>query len=244
MDRAFIIEHSYNKVLGHMKLTIPAFVLCIIGDYCIGAEPRGLETAGFISMGWLTISDIRIAVSNLFGAIGTVMYAIGAFEFIGFLLYRARDYKNSTDRLWVNIYTAGLGLGCISFMYFHISCGEMIHHFNVLYDVTGGDIQRASDAWSRLFTTEAVPYVLFFAAFDVMTTVAWVVLIVRRIIPVSKWWILAAPIITAGIGTAIDLLPLPFSGFNSGFESLGWMLMFICGIGYIKKEMAKDGTEE
>ena len=241
MDRIFSIEHSYDKVIKRMNIVIPAMILCMIGDYCIGAEPRGSETAGIMSMGWLTISDMRIAISNLFGAIGSVMYAIGAFEFISFLLYRAKSLTSKTDRLWVDIYTAGLGLGCVSFMYFHISCGELIHHFNVLYDLTGGDLDRITEAWNRLFSTEGVPYVLFFAAFDLMVTIAWVVLIVRKILPVSKWWILAAPLITAGIGTAIDFLPLPFQGFNAGFESLGWMLMFVCGIRYIRSEKKKGG---
>ena len=30
------------------------------------------------------------------------------------------------------------------------------------------------------------------------------------------------------------LIPLPFKGINSGFETLGWMLMFVCGIKLIK----------
>ncbi len=216
-------------------MVIPAMLLCIIGDYCIGAEPRGSTSLGGIaSSGWLTISDMRIGISNLFGSIGTVMYSVGAIAFIVFLINRARDLQNKADRIWMYIYAAGLGIGCLSFMYFHISCGELIHHFNVLYDITGGDISKTTDAWTRLFMTEAVPYVLFFAAFDAVTTIAWTVIIAKKILPVSRWWILAAPLIMAGIGTALDLLPLPFSGINSGFESLGWMLMFVCGIRYIR----------
>ncbi len=242
MGKTFTTEHSYDTVIRHMKMVIPAMVLCMIGDYCIGAEPKGSEVIGIMSTGWLTISDLRIGISNLFGAIGSVMYAIGALEFISFLLYRAKSLTSRADRTWVKLYTTGLGLGCVSFMYFHISCGELIHHFNVLYDVTGGDTAVMDGAWKRLFMTEAIPYVVFFAAFDLMTTVAWAALIAKRIIPVSKWWILAAPLITAGIGTALDFLPLPFSGMNSGFESMGWMLMFVCGIRYIKSEMTKDGA--
>ena len=30
--------------------------------------------------------------------------------------------------------------------------------------------------------------------------------------------------------------PLPFKGIGSGFESLGWMLMFIAGIKYINSK--------
>ena len=62
----------------------------------------------------------------------------------------------------------------------------------------------------------------------------FVVLIVRKILPVSKWWILADPLIMAGIGTVLELIPLLFNGLNSGFETLGWMLMFVCGIKHIE----------
>lgn len=240
-NKIFTVSYSCDRIIKRMNIVIPALLLCMIGDYCIGAEPKDSTALGSISSsGWLTISDMRIGISNLFGSIGSVMYSIGAVEFIRFLLYKADKLQSKADRLWVKLYTAGLGIGCVSFMYFHISCGELIHHFNVLYDITGVDIQQTTDAWTRLFMTEAVPYVAFFAAFDLLTTIAWIVLIAKKLIPVSRWWILAAPLITAGIGTALDLLPLPFNGLNAGFESLGWMLMFICGIRYIKSETAKE----
>lgn len=232
-----VLTFDRGKTIKRMNIVIPALILCMIGDYCIGAEPRGSETLGGIaSSGWLTISDLRIGISNLFGAIGSVMYAIGAVEFVKYLLIMAKAMQRKADRIWTYLYTSGLGIGCVSFMYFHISCGELIHHFNVLYEVTGGDIQKTTDAWTRLFMTEAVPYILFFTVFDALTTVAWAVLIWRRILPVSRWWIPAAPLVMAGIGTVLEIVPLPFSGINSGFESLGWMLMFICGIRYIRSE--------
>ena len=71
-----------------MRLVIPAMILCIIGDYCIGIEPRGSEVYGIASAGWLTVSDLRIAVSNLTGTVGSLLYAIGAVAFARFLLER------------------------------------------------------------------------------------------------------------------------------------------------------------
>lgn len=119
-------------------------------------------------------------------------------------------------------------------MYFHIACGGLIQHFKVLYKVTNGDVQQATDAWLKMFLPEVLPFGLMFVAFDVITSVVWVVMILKRILPVSKWWILASPLIMAGIGTLLEFIQLPFSGINSGFESLGWMLMFICGIKFVK----------
>ena len=46
----------------------------------------------------------------------------------------------------------------------------------------------------------------------------------------KKLWILAAPLIVAGIGYLLKLLiPWPFNGFASGFESFGWIVMFVGG---------------
>ena len=218
-----------------MQLVIPAMILCMIGDYCIGIEPRDSETLGSIaSSGWLTIADWRIAVSNFFGTIGSILHAIGAVAFSKFLLDRNKGSQNKRDRIWLNLYSAWLGIGCVSFMYFHIACGGLIQHFKVLYELSNGDVQQATDAWLKMFLPEAAPFGIMFIGFDVITSVVWGVLIVKRILPVSKWWILASPLIMAGIGTLLEFIPLPFSGINSGFESLGWMLMFICGIKFVK----------
>ena len=226
---------SYNRTISAMQLVIPAMILCLIGDYCIGIEPANSTTFGGIaSSGWLTIADWRIAISNLFGMIGSILYAIGAVYFAKFLLEQKEKLEQSVDKVWLNLYIASLGLGCVSFMYFHIACGGLIQHFKVLYEVTGGDVQMATDAWMKMLMPELLPMSFMFIGFDVIASLSWVVIILRKILPVSKWWVLASPLITAGIGTLLDLIPLPFNGLNAGFETLGWMLMFICGIKHIK----------
>ena len=195
---------TYKKTIKGMQLIIPAMILCMIGDYCIGIEPRESTSLGSIaSSGWLTIADWRITMSNLFGAVGSLLYAIGAVAFVKFLLERKRCLRNKKDKIWLNLYTAGLGTGCVSFMYFHIACGGLIHHFKVLYEVTNGDVQQATDVWTKMFLTEVLPFGLMFVAFDVISSIAWAALIIRKIIPVSKWWVTAAPLVMAGIGTLL-----------------------------------------
>lgn len=228
---------SDNQTIRAMQLVIPAMVLCMIGDYCIGIEPGDSTTLAnsIASSGWLTIADWRIAVSNSFGMIGSILYAIGAVAFSKFLLEQKIKLQQSIDKMWVNLYVASLGMGCVSFMYFHIACGGLIHHFKVLYEVTGGDVKLATDAWMKMLMPELLPFSLMFIGFDLMASITWIALILRKVLPVSKWWILASPLLTAGIGTLFDeLIPLPFNGLNSGFETLGWMLMFVCGIRHIK----------
>lgn len=226
-----------ESTVKKMRLVIPAMLLCMVGDYCIGIEPRGSEPLGtFASSGWLTIADWRIAVSDFTGALGSILYAIGAVAFIRRLLEAVRP-PTRAGQVWLRLYIAGLGIGCVSFLYFHIACGGLIHRFKVLCELTGGALEQTTDAWLRMFYPEAVPFFLLFLAFDAVTSAAWAALIWLRVFPVSRWWILAAPLISVGIGTALELLPLPFAGINSGFESLGWMLMFVCGIGIVKRSV-------
>ncbi|MBR2284117.1 MAG: hypothetical protein IJ874_06840 [Ruminococcus sp.] len=228
--------NKIRSTADKMRLVIPAMLLCMIGDYCIGIEPKNAEPLGTIaSTGWLTIADLRIAVSDFTGAVGSILYAIGAAAFIRWLSDTVQP-QTRAGRIWLRLYIAGLGVGCVSFLYFHIACGGLIHHFKVLYEITGGDLTQTTDAWLRMFMPEAVPFFLLFIVFDAVTSAAWAALILLRILPVRKWWIMAAPLITAGIGAVLELIPLPFSGIGSGFESLGWMLMFVCGIFYIEQE--------
>ena len=57
-------------------------------------------------------------------------------------------------------------------------------------------------------------------------------------------WILAAPLIVAGIGYVLELLiPWPFNGFVSGFESFGWMVMFLGGRKLVRQAMERNVTK-
>ena len=48
---------------------------------------------------------------------------------------------------------------------------------------------------------------------------------------------LAASLLIAGIGFLLEMiLPLPFNGFVSGFESLGGIVMFLGGIRAVKND--------
>ena len=56
------------KICKRMLWIIPGMILAIIGDYCMGIEPKDSTSISFmISSGWLTIADWRIAMSNIGG---------------------------------------------------------------------------------------------------------------------------------------------------------------------------------
>ena len=123
------------------------------------------------------------------------------------------------------------------FAYFHLACGTLIHTYNVIFDAVGGDTERAVTAWNRAYLVQAVPYWLSFVVLELATTVGWIAIIWKGVLPLKKRWVLAAPMLIAGIGFLLELiLPLPFNGFASGFESLGWIVMFLGGNQAIKED--------
>lgn len=221
-----------QTIRKRMMLVIPGMVCAMIGDYCMGIEPAdSYAVSGMISSGFLTISDWRIAVSNIGGMVGAVFYAVAALAFVEFLKSYRLSLKNKWDKIFLNIYMAGLILGCTSFMYFHIACATLIHNYNVIYGAAGGNTELAVEMWNRSYMVQSVTYWGTFIAFGIAVTGGWVVLILKGILPLKKVWVLAAPLLVAGIGFLLEaLLPLPFNGFASGFESFGWIVMFLGGM--------------
>jgi len=226
-------------IAKRMLWIIPAMILCIIGDYCMGLEPKDSKAVSFmISTGWLTIADWRIALSNIGGLVGTTLYMIAVLPFIRYLNWKLTQCSDKWSCRFLKLYIAGLYWGCMVFVYFHLACGTLIHNYNVIYEAAQGDTVRAVQAWNRSYAVQAVPYWVSFAVLGISSTGGWIAIILKGVLPLKKLWVLAAPLLVAGIGFLLELiLPLPFNGFASGFESLGWIVMFLGGRRAVKEGM-------
>lgn len=228
-----------KRIRELMLLIIPGMILAIIGDYCMGVEPAGsTPITGMISSGWLTISDLRIAVSNIGGMIGTALYTAAALAFIRYLHYKLSQYDDKKGRLFLKTYIVGLIWGIMVFMYFHLACGTLIHNFSVIYDAAGGNTELAVEMWNRTYSVQYVTYWVSFIVLGIASTGGWIAVVLRGVLPLKKTWILAAPLVIACMGFLLEwLLPLPFNGLSSGFESFGWIVMFLGGRKAIKNEV-------
>ena len=61
-------KEELKRIYKQMLWVIPGMLLAMVGNYCMGVEPKGsYAISGLISSGWLTIADWRSAVSNLGG---------------------------------------------------------------------------------------------------------------------------------------------------------------------------------
>ena len=234
-------KEKLQEVYRRMLWVVPGMLLAMVGDYCMGIEPKdSTAISGMISSGWLTIADWRIAVSNIGGLLGTVCYTIAALPFAAFLKTLLPGCGAKWDRRLLKLYIAGLILGVMCFLYFHLECGTLIHNFNLLY-AAGGDTALAVKLWDRSYLVQIVPYWTSFFAFELAILIGWIALILRGTFALKKSWILAAPLIVAGIGYVLELLiPWPFNGFVSGFESFGWIVMFLGGRKLVLREMEKE----
>lgn len=236
-----------KKTYRLMLWIIPGMLLGMIGDYCMGIEPKdSYAISGMISSGWLTIADWRIAVSNIGGLFGTVFYTVAALPFAAFLISLLPEYENKRDRRLVKLFIAGLILGIMCFLYFHIACGTLIHNFNVLYDAAAGNTELAAAMWDRSYLVQAVPYWATFFSFELAVLFAWIALIWKGTFALKKVWILASPLIIAGVGFLLEILiPWPFNGFSAGFESFGWIVLFFGGRRLVlQKIQEKENAEE
>ena len=235
-------KEELQKVYRRMLWVIPGMLLAMVGDYCMGIELKdSTAITGMISSGWLSIADWRIALSNIGGLLGTVCYTLAALPFAAFLKSLLPRCRDKWDRRLLKLYIAGLLLGVMCFLYFHLECGTLIHNFNLLYDAAGGDAGRAAALWDRSYLVQFVPYWTTFFAFELAILIGWIALILRGTFALKKSWILAAPLVVAGIGYVLELLiPWPFKGFVSGFESFGWIVMFLGGRKLVLQEIEKE----
>ena len=234
-------KEKLNRIYKNMLWVIPGMLLALIGDYCMGLEPKGSEQiTGLISTGWLTIADWRIVVSNIGGMIGTACYTVAALAFVDYLKFKRDEFKSRADSILINMFNVGLILGIMCFMYFHLACGTLIHNYNVIYDAAGGNTDIAVKMWNRTYMVQAVPYWTTFFAFELTVLIGWIGMVLRGRFDISKIWVLAAPLVVAGIGFLLEIIiPWQFNGFCSGFESFGWMIMFLGGRQMVKKDIFK-----
>lgn len=228
-----------KRIRRWMLLIIPGMILAIIGDYCMGVEPAdSAAISGMISSGWLTIEDWRITVSNIGGMVGTALYTVAALAYIRYLQHKLSQCNDKKDSFFLKTYIVGLIWGIMVFMYFHLACGTLIHNFNVIYDAAGGNAELAVLMWNRTYSVQFVTYWVSFFVLGITSTGGWIAVILRGILPLKKTWVLAAPLVIACVGFLLEwLLPLPFNGLSSGFESFGWIVMFLGGRKAIKNEV-------
>ena len=208
-----------------------AMVLAIVGDYLLGYGTIGASSApdAYLGISWSVAPDWRYAVSSVLGFVCAALFAYAAVELMRVM---ERKYRLGDARLYRLFRIANWG-GILYFAFIHIGICMLPVVFNAGMAATG-DIPTSAEMMFRVLRSIAVPLALGFIVCDGFVTAAWIGMVVKGMLPVKRIALICNPIVIALLGQLMNLIG---NGLDSGFESLGWGLMYlVCAMRLVGKE--------
>ena len=208
-----------------------SMAIAMIGDYLLGYGTIEMTSApgAYMGLAWNVVPDWRYSVSSILGFGCAALFAIAAVTLMRVMEGKYALGESSLYRLFK---IANWG-GILYFAFIHIAICMLPVVFNAGMEATG-DIPSSANMALRVAKSIAVPLVLGFIVCDGFVTVAWIGMIVRGMLPLKKAALLFNPIMIALIG---QLMNYVHHGLDSGFESLGWGLMyFVCAMKLVGKQ--------
>lgn len=208
-----------------------SMAMAMIGDYLLGYGTIEMTSApvAYMGLAWNVVPDWRYSVSSILGFGCAALFAIAA---VTLMRVMEGKYALGESRLYRLFKIANWG-GILYFAFIHIAICMLPVVFNAGMEATG-DIPSSANMALRVARSIAVPLVLGFIVCDGFVTVAWIGMIVRGMLPLNKAALIFNPIMIALIG---QLMNYVHHGLDSGFESLGWGLMyFVCAMKLVGKQ--------
>ncbi|WP_329886479.1 DUF6796 family protein [Pseudoramibacter sp. HA2172] len=212
-------------------LAVPGFILFIIGDYLLGFGTIGTSSApnALYGMEWRVASDWRYACSSFLGFVGTAFYAAAAVELLHVM---ETKYHTGASKLYRLFRIANWG-GILYFAFIHIGLGMLPMVFNAGMAATG-DMAASAAMAVRVAKSIALPLIIGYIICDGFLTVGWIGMVVRGMLPVRKLAWVCNPVVIAIFGQLINVIT---EGLDAGFESLGWLLLYlVCAVRLVEKE--------
>ena len=208
-----------------------SMAMAMIGDYLLGYGTIEMTSApgAYMGLAWNVVPDWRYSVSSILGFGCAALFAIAA---VTLMRVMEGKYALGESRLYRLFKIANWG-GILYFAFIHIAICMLPVVFNAGMEATG-DIPSSANMALRVAKSIAVPLVLGFIVCDGFVTVAWIGMVVRGMLPLKKAALIFNPIMIALIG---QLMNYVHHGLDSGFESLGWGLMYlVCAMKLVGKE--------
>ncbi len=207
---------SRSKIL----LGCLSMVLAMAGDYLLGygTISTSSDPDAYLGISWNQAPDWRYALSSLLGFACAALFAVAALELLRVLRVRYQ----LKGRLF-QLFQLGNWSGILYFAFIHIGICMLPVVFNAGMDATG-DLTLAVDMTLRVLRSIALPLILGFVLCDLCVTIGWVGLILQGRLPLKKLAALCNPIVIMLVGQLANLLA---EGLDSGFESLGWLLLYL-----------------
>lgn len=208
-----------------------SMAMAMIGDYLLGYGTIEMTSApgAYMGLAWNVVPDWRYSVSSILGFGCAALFAIAA---VTLMRVMEGKYALGESRLYRLFKIANWG-GILYFAFIHIAICMLPVVFNAGMEATGY-IPTAANMALRVAKSIAVPLVLGFIVCDGFVTVAWIGMVVRGMLPLKKSALIFNPIMIALIG---QLMNYVHHGLDSGFESLGWGLMYlVCAMKLVGKQ--------
>ena len=210
-----------------------AMILAMLGDYLLGFGTFSFSDSpdAYLGMTANVVPDWRYAVSSVLGFVCAALFAVAATELMKVM---EKKYGLADSRLYKLFKIANWG-GILYFAFIHIGICMLPVVFNAGMEATGS-LQVSMDMVLRVLKSIAVPLGLGFVICDVFVTIAWIGFVVKGKLPVGKIALICNPVIISLLGQLMNYIA---EGLDSGFESCGWLLMYlVCALKLV------DGTEK
>ena len=208
-----------------------AMALAMIGDYLLGFGTFGMSGDPNVPLGIAAsvVPDWRYAVSSILGFLCMPFFAIAAVELMKVM---EKKYGLGDQKLYRLFRIANWG-GVLYFAFIHVGICMLPVVFNAGMDATG-DMSASVGMMLRVLKSIAVPMIVGFIVCDGFVTVAWIGMVVKGMLPLRMIALIFNPMIIALLGQLMNLIA---EGLDSGFESFGWLLMYlVCAMKLVRKE--------
>lgn len=229
-----IRKRGYMKNMTSRKkilLGCLAMVLAMIGDYLLGFGTFSISSAPDAYMGITAnvVPDWRYALSSILGFLCAPIFAVAALELMKVM---ETKYALGESKLYKLFKIANWG-GILYFAFIHIGICMLPVVFNAGMDATG-DLRVSVDMVIRVTKSVTVPMGLGFIICDCFAMIAWVGIVLKGMLPVNKIALVCNPVFIALLGQLMNYVA---EGLDSGFESFGWLLMYlVCAMSLVGKE--------
>lgn len=206
-------------------------VLFMIGDYLLGYGTIGTSSAPDVIYGmmWNVAPDWRYAWSSIMGFFGAALFSVAVVEVLKVM---EKKYSLGSSKLY-KVFKIANWAGALYFAFIHISMSMLPVVFNAGMEATG-DMAASVAMTIRVAKSVAAPLLGGLLICDGFAAVGWIGLVVKDKLPVKKWMLICNPVIIALLGQLANVIS---EGLDSGFESLGWLLMYlVCAMKLVGKE--------
>ncbi len=198
-----------------------AMLLAMIGDYLLGFGTFSISSDpdAAVKITARVVPDWRYAVSSILGFACVPLFAIAALEMLKVM---ENKYDLGDSKLYIVFKVANWG-GILYFAFIHVGICMLPVVYNAGMAAVG-DTAASVEMMLRVAKSVAVPMAAGFIVCDGFATVGWIGMVIKGSLPLRKIALICNPFLIALLGNLANLVA---EGLDSGFESFGWLLMYL-----------------